>query len=427
MPLGSAVRLSSLRGDGRYRDTFLREFDSLTAENEMKMQALRPRRGQYDFAATDELVRFARRNRTAVRGHTLVWGQALPLWLVDHGALERIGLRLAPIALPALPNALGRLVGETTTMLTGWRRDELMAVMKDHIRTVMRRYEGDIAEWYVVNEPMAQDGSLAPTAWRRFIGPDYVEQALRAARTADPEVKLFINDFAVEYPGAKLDGLVRLARDLVARGVPLDGIGLQSHTHILGTPTRRRWRARCAASPAWASRSRSPRWTSACRCSVSGAPIASSARRSPTARRPAPAMPWCSARASRPGASPTPRLAAHRLARLRRVRGPAGRAPVALGGGHGLAQAYAARRRCGERQLRSGAVAPATRWRRVGRAVVVAVAAPAPAPAGALLAVEQRPHEHRAADDVDGEHERERDDLLCLACGHGRSLPPRRA
>jgi endo-1,4-beta-xylanase len=234
VPIGSAVRLAALRGGGRYRETFLREFDSLTPENEMKMQALQPRRGVYDFAATDALVRFAKRNGKDVRGHTLVWGQALPLWIVDHGALDRIGLRLGPIALPRLPNPLGKLVGDTTTLLTGWRRDELMEVMKDHIRTVMRRYKGDIVEWDVVNEPMADNGSLAPTVWQRFIGTDHIEQALRTARAVDPKAKLFINDYAVEFPGAKLEGLVRLARDLVARGVPLDGIGLQSHTHIAG-------------------------------------------------------------------------------------------------------------------------------------------------------------------------------------------------
>lgn len=234
VPVGSAVRLTSLRSSDRYRETFLREFDSLTPENEMKMQALQPRRGRYDFAAADELLRFARRNGKTMRGHTLIWGQALPLWLIDHAALDRIGLRLPPIALPRLPNPLGKLVGETTTLLTGWRRDELTDVMKDHIRTVMRHYKGDIAEWDVVNEPMADDGSLAPSVWRRFIGPQYIEQALRTAHAADPKAKLFINDFAVEGPGRKLDGLVRLARDLVARGVPLDGIGLQAHTHILG-------------------------------------------------------------------------------------------------------------------------------------------------------------------------------------------------
>jgi endo-1,4-beta-xylanase len=234
VPLGAAVRLAPLRKGGSYRATFLREFDSLTPENEMKLQALQPRRGKYDFAAADELVRFARHNRKAVRGHTLVWGQALPLWLIDHGALDKIGLRLPPIVLPTLPGPLGRLVGQTTTLLTGWRRDELLAVMKDHIRTVMQRYRGDIAEWDVVNEPIAPDGSQEQTVWRRFIGPDYVEQALRTARSADPSAKLFINEFGVEGPGPKLEGLVRLVRDLLDRDVPLDGIGLQTHTHLLG-------------------------------------------------------------------------------------------------------------------------------------------------------------------------------------------------
>jgi endo-1,4-beta-xylanase len=234
VPLGTAVRLPAVRGDERYRDTFVRDFDSLTPENEMKMQSLQPRRGRYDFAAADELVAFARRHGKATRGHTLVWGQGLPLWLVDHGATDKLGLRLPPIVLPPLANPLGKLISDTTTLLTGWRRDELTAVMTDHITTVMRHYAGEVTEWDVVNEPLAEDGSLAPTVWRRFIGPDYIEQALRAARAADPRAKLFINDFAVEGPGPKLEGLVRLARDLVARGVPLDGIGLQGHTHILG-------------------------------------------------------------------------------------------------------------------------------------------------------------------------------------------------
>ena len=207
------------------------------------MAALQPRRGRYEFEAADELVRFALRNGKAVRGHTLIWGQSLPLWLVDHGVTDKLGLRLPPIALPPLPDPLGRLldplgrlIGEATTTLTGWKRDELMAVMKDHIRRVMRHFAGDVREWDVVNEPIAADGTLAPTVWRRFIGPDYVSQALRAAHTADPRAKLFVNDYAVESPGPKLDGLLALVRDLIARGVPLDGVGLQGHFHIARPP-----------------------------------------------------------------------------------------------------------------------------------------------------------------------------------------------
>jgi endo-1,4-beta-xylanase len=236
VPQGTALRLDTLQSDARYRDTFLREFDSLTPENELKMAALQPRRGHYDFTAADELVRFARRNGKTVRGHTLIWGQALPLWLVDHGATDQLGLRLPPIALPPLPGPFGKLLDQTTTALTGWRRDELLDVMRRHIRKVVRHFAGDVAEWDVVNEPIAEDGTLAPTVWRRFIGPDYVAEALRAARAADPTAKLFINDYAVEAAGPKLEGLLALVRSLKARRVPLDGIGLQAHWQIAKTP-----------------------------------------------------------------------------------------------------------------------------------------------------------------------------------------------
>ena len=235
VPQGSAVRLSALGNDARYRDTFLREFDSLTPENELKMPALQPRRGQFDFRAADQLVDFARSNGKAIHGHALVWGLSLPLWLIDHGATDNLGMRLPPIALPPLPRPLGRTLGETSTLLTGWRRDELLGIMTTHIRTVMRHFGSDIREWDVVNEPMAEDGTLAPSVWRRFIGPDYIEQALRAARADRPERRSSSSTSSrSSRRAASSTGCCRLVKDLQSRGVPLDGIGMQMHTHILG-------------------------------------------------------------------------------------------------------------------------------------------------------------------------------------------------
>jgi endo-1,4-beta-xylanase len=233
------VRLDSLRRDKRYRDTFLREFDALTPENEMKMQSLQPRRGVFDFAAADELVAFAKEHHKQIHGHALVWGLQVPLWLVDHGLTENLGLHLPPLSVPPLPlpaplDTLDTTLGDALTTLTGWKRDELLGIMRNHIDTVMRHFGSDVPEWDVVNEPMAENGALADNVWRRFIGADYIEQALRTAHAANPRAKLFINEYAVESPNAKLDGLVRLVRDLKARGVPLDGVGLQYHTHIQG-------------------------------------------------------------------------------------------------------------------------------------------------------------------------------------------------
>lgn len=231
---GAAVRLAAVRRDPRYRDTFVREFDALTPENEMKMQMLQPRRGTFDFRAADDLVAFAKEHNKRVRGHALVWGLQVPLWLIDHGITDKLGLPLRPLSLPDLPRPLNAVVNDLLTTATGWTRSELEAIMRHHIHTVVRHFGDDVREWDVVNEPMAASGTLANNVWRRFIGDDYIEQALRAARAANPRAKLFINEYAVEGPGAKLDGLVALVRGLRARNVPLDGVGLQYHTHIEG-------------------------------------------------------------------------------------------------------------------------------------------------------------------------------------------------
>jgi endo-1,4-beta-xylanase len=229
--LGTAVRLDALRRDAAYRDLFLANYDALTPENEMKMPLLQPARGVYDFHAADDLVAFAKAHHKAVHGHALVWGLQLPLWLVDHGASDDLGLHLPPLT---AGRRLDPLLGDLLTTMTGWEREELVGIMRDHITTVMRHFGADVPEWDVVNEPLDANGNLQPNVWQRFIGPDYVELALRAARAANPRAKLFINEYAVEQPSAKRDGLLRLVRDLKARGVPLDGVGLQYHTHVQG-------------------------------------------------------------------------------------------------------------------------------------------------------------------------------------------------
>ncbi|HEV2061254.1 MAG TPA: endo-1,4-beta-xylanase, partial [Solirubrobacteraceae bacterium] len=208
VPLGAAVSWSRFRGDDALEALFLREFDSVTPENEMKMAFLQPRRGEFTFGAADALVRFATLRGKRVRGHTLVWHQQNPAWLT-HGS---------------------------------WTEEELEEVLSDHVRTVVGHFRGRVDTWDVVNEPLDLDGSLRAggAPWAPVLGRGYIETALRAARAADPEAKLFINEIAAEHGGPKLDALVALAADLKARGVPLDGIGLQNHTTVTSFPSRER-------------------------------------------------------------------------------------------------------------------------------------------------------------------------------------------
>lgn len=196
--LGTAVGGPDFMGnpDPRYRET-MKQFDALTAENDMKMYYQRPSRAVFDFTVGDAMVAFAAANGQQVHGHTLIWcnDSSTPGW-VRNGS---------------------------------WTRTTLLAVMREHITTVLNHYRGRVATWDVVNEALADDGSLRNCVWSRVIGADWVEQAFRIADSVDPQARLFYNEVRADVPNPRYEALLAMARDFKARGVPLDGVGLQYH------------------------------------------------------------------------------------------------------------------------------------------------------------------------------------------------------
>ncbi len=194
---GDAVHQPLLR-DETYRQILAREFNLVAPGGAMKLGPLRRERERYDFARADALVSFAQNNAMQVQGHVLVWFQALPRWLVQAN--------------------LGR--------------DDLISTLKEHITTVVGRYRGRVRYWDVVNEGLRHNGTLRNDFWRRGIGPDYIELAFRWAHEADPEARLFYNEAGGEGLGVKSDGVYELVRELLRRGVPIHGVGLQMHVSV---------------------------------------------------------------------------------------------------------------------------------------------------------------------------------------------------
>jgi endo-1,4-beta-xylanase len=192
--IGSAVNVDALT-DETYRSVLATEFNAETAENAMKWSAVEPRPGEYDRAAADELIAFARQHDQEVYGHTLVWHKQVPEWV-----------RNTPMT-----NA------------------ELRSVLHRHIQDEVTYFKGDVWAWDVVNEPLEEDGTLRDSLWLTRLGPDYIADALRWAREADPDAKLYLNDYGIEAVNAKSDGLYNLVTQLLARDVPLDGVGFQVH------------------------------------------------------------------------------------------------------------------------------------------------------------------------------------------------------
>lgn len=204
LPVGAAVDMTALAcGDPRYAETLSREFSACVAENAFKPCEVWVGPREYDFAVTDRLADFAERHGMLLRGHTLVWHQQTPRWLDRN----------------ALPSA-----------------DEAADLLREYIHTLVGRYRGRVAHWDVVNEAITDpDGPggasvlRADSPWHRALGPDYIRRAFSWAHEADPDARLYYNDYEIEALGPKSDAVYALLSSLVADGAPVHGIGYQGH------------------------------------------------------------------------------------------------------------------------------------------------------------------------------------------------------
>jgi endo-1,4-beta-xylanase len=195
--IGAAVAVGPLRNEPLYRRTAEREFNMIVAENAFKWSSLRPSRTKFDFKEADFLVKFAAANKMKLRGHTLVWHRQLPKWLTEGN----------------------------------FTRDETIALLKEHIQTLVGRYRGKIDAWDVVNEAIDdRTGKFRTDSfWHRRLGADYIKLAFEFARAADPDAALYYNDYSAETMNAKSDGVYELLRELKNEGVKIDGVGWQMH------------------------------------------------------------------------------------------------------------------------------------------------------------------------------------------------------
>jgi endo-1,4-beta-xylanase len=191
---GTAIAAGRL-GDSTYSTIANREFDMITAENEMKMDATEPNQNQFSYGNGDRILNWARSNGKQVRGHALAWHSQQPGWMQNMSGTQ-------------LRNA-----------------------MLNHVTQVATHYKGKIYAWDVVNEAFA-DGSSGGRRDSNLqrTGNDWIEAAFRAARSADPNAKLCYNDYNTDnWSHAKTQGVYNMVKDFVSRGVPIDCVGFQAH------------------------------------------------------------------------------------------------------------------------------------------------------------------------------------------------------
>jgi endo-1,4-beta-xylanase len=149
-----------------------KQFNTITPENLLKWQEVHPELKRYDFDAADKYVDFGQKHDMFVIGHNLVWHNQTPSWVFE----DESG---APV-----------------------EREALIARMREHIQSVVGRYRGRIGGWDVVNEGIADDGSMRKSKWQQIIGDDYLPMAFRFAHEADSNAELYYNDYRLQRVAA---------------------------------------------------------------------------------------------------------------------------------------------------------------------------------------------------------------------------------
>jgi endo-1,4-beta-xylanase len=200
---------SSLSGraltDTGYVDLIRTQCGVIVPENELKMPAIQPTPGVFEFQRGDALLAFAESNGLLVRGHCLLWHHPrwLPRWLDTYD----FGPEPAKAA---------------------------ESLLIDHITRTTTHFGKRLMSWDVVNEAVDNiTGVMRETSLSRAIGsPDKVlEIAFRAARANLPDTELVYNDYMgwESNNAPHRDGVLRLLERFRKNGVPVNSLGIQAH------------------------------------------------------------------------------------------------------------------------------------------------------------------------------------------------------
>ena len=195
-PVGTCVRSDQLT-DPVFARLAAEQFSQLTPEWEMKMEYIVQDNGSFRFDGPDRIAAFARQNGMRLFGHTLVW------------YIHR-------------PKAFEQLDEGRVRFVDAYR---------NYITAVVGRYRGQAVGWDVVNETIEDDGSgIRDSLWAERLGKEeHIGLACRFAHAADPDVPLFLNDYFLETMPKKRAAFLRLVERLLKAGVPLSGLGTQTH------------------------------------------------------------------------------------------------------------------------------------------------------------------------------------------------------
>lgn len=201
----SAAKLSSSSDENEsFKSILTDDYNSITAENDMKMANMFTAADTYDWSDGDEIVAYAKENNMRVHGHALLWHQSIPGWLNNFDGSD----------------------------------EEFETLIENYIKEAVSHFAQEtfedgtpvVASWDVVNE--AFDGAqMRNSLFFQRMGEDYVAKCFQWAREVDSDVKLFYNDYNIAGEGTKRNSVINMVNNFASEGIPIDGVGLQMHVN----------------------------------------------------------------------------------------------------------------------------------------------------------------------------------------------------
>ena len=204
VPFGAMIQSDYFRDNAAYRQAFLDHCDMIVPGAELKFDQIRPERDVWRLEPAETLVDFAMDNGRTSRGHTHVWWNSVPPWL------EAIS---------------DRREGER--------------VLIEHIERVTDHFRGQLLGWDVVNEVIAhdplQEGPLRRSKWLQLLGPRHIPLAFEATARTDPNARLVVNDYDLEFAGPRFDKrreiMLTIVRQMLDANIRVGGVGIQGHLY----------------------------------------------------------------------------------------------------------------------------------------------------------------------------------------------------
>lgn len=197
--IGAAINVDQASyKDSMAVEVLQKHFNSIVAENCMKSEEIHPTEDTFFWDDADQFVKFGEENDMAIIGHCLIWHSQCCKWFF----VDEEGNQASP--------------------------ELLKERMKNHITAILTRYKGKIKGYDVVNEAILDNGDYRQSKFYEILGPEYIPWAFQCAQEADPDAELYYNDYSMALPG-KRQAVVNIVKDLKARGIRIDAVGMQSH------------------------------------------------------------------------------------------------------------------------------------------------------------------------------------------------------